>query len=142
MHLAQVNIGKMVAPIDSPMMRGFVDNLDLINNLAESSNGFVWRLKEESNNATSIRIFDDDFLIINLTVWKNIESLYEFVYRSDHSRFLKRRSEWFERMSDMHMAMWYIEEGLHPTVDEALERLVYLRRSGESDHAFTFKYHK
>ncbi len=139
MHLAQVNIAKMIAPIDSPVMKGFVDNLDPINLLAESSPGFIWRLKEENNNATSIKIFDDEFLIVNMSVWESIDSLFQYVYKSDHTQFIKRKKEWFERIPEMHMALWFVLENHKPTVAEALERLVYLRSNQETPYAFTFK---
>jgi Domain of unknown function (DUF3291) len=138
-HLAQVNIGKIVAPMDSPQMSGFADNLDKINSLAEKSEGFIWRLKDESNNATSIKLFDDDFILINMSVWKNMESLYQYVYQSDHTDYLKRRKEWFVRMPEMYMALWYIPESHIPDSAEAVERLFYLRKNGESPFAFGFK---
>lgn len=138
-HLAQINIAKMLAPIDSPVMAGFVANLDNINALAERSDGFVWRLKDDSNNATSIKIFDDDFLIVNLSVWKNTDALFQFVYQSGHVEIFKRKKEWFERMPEMHMVLWYVPAGHLPTVDEAIERLTYLRSNGETPVAFSFK---
>jgi hypothetical protein len=138
-YLAQVNIAKMLAPIDSPVMAGFVANLDRINALAEDSEGFIWRLKDESNNATAIKIFDDDFLIINMSVWKNCEALFQFVYQSNHIEILKRRKEWFEKIPEMHMALWYIPAGHLPTVAEAVERLNYLRNYGETSFSFSFK---
>ena len=104
-HLAQINIAKILAPLDHPIMADFVANLDPINALAEESEGFVWRLKEENNNATSIKVFDDDFLIVNMSVWRNADALYEYVYRSNHVEIFKRRKEWFEKMKDMHMAL-------------------------------------
>jgi hypothetical protein len=138
-YLAQVNIAKMLAPIDSPVMAGFVTNLDRINALAENNAGFVWRLKDESNNATAIKIFDDDFLIINMSVWKNSETLFQFVYQSNHVEILKRRKEWFEKIPEMHMALWYVQAGHLPTVAEAIERLNYLRNYGETPFSFSFK---
>jgi hypothetical protein len=137
--IAQINIGKMLAPIDSPVMAGFVANLDHINALAENSKGFIWRLKDENNDATSIKIFDDDMLIINMTVWQHPEALFEFVYQSMHVEILKRRKEWFEKMTESYWASWYIPEMHLPTVEEAIERLVYLRAHGETPFAFTFK---
>src|SRR5688572_22166846 len=97
-HLAQLNIARMLAPIDSPVMADFVANLDRINSVAENSKGFVWRLKDDSNNATSIRIFDDDFLIVNMSVWQSVDALFRYVYNSDHTEIFKRRTEWFEKM--------------------------------------------
>jgi len=138
-HLAQLNIARALAPMDSPIMADFVANLDRINSLAESSDGFIWRLKDESNNATSIRIYDDDFLIVNMSVWKNGEALYRYVYQSDHVAIFKRRAEWFEKMPEMHMALWYVQRGSMPTVSDAIERLDYLRVHGESPYAFTFR---
>jgi len=123
MHIAQVNIARMLAPADSPVMADFVANLDRINALAESSIGFVWRLKSDDNNATSIKIFDDDYIIVNMSVWQNIDSLFEFVYRSAHVEIFKRRKEWFEKMMQMHMALWYVNPEHKPSTEEAKERL-------------------
>ncbi len=140
MHLAQVNIARMRAPIDSPIMADFVNNLDRINALAEDSEGFVWRLKDEvSNDATSISIFGDNFLIVNMSVWENVQCLLDFVYQSDHVEVFKRRKEWFEQMEEKHMANWYIKYGRFPTVEDAVERLEYIRKFGETPYAFSFK---
>ena len=138
-YLSQINIAKMQAPIDSPLMADFVANLDNINALAENTEGFVWRLKEDNNNATSIKIFNDDFLIVNMSVWENVDVLFQFVYQSNHVEIFKRRKEWFEKMQEMHMALWYIPEGHLPTVAEATERLSYLRSNGETPYSFSFK---
>ncbi|MEN9571191.1 MAG: hypothetical protein RL172_2422 [Bacteroidota bacterium] len=140
-HLAQLNIAKMLAPLDSPVMADFVDNLDRINLLAEQSDGFVWRLKEESNNATGVKIFDDDFLIVNLSVWQSRDALFKYVYQSGHAAIFKRRKEWFEKMKEMHQVLWHIPAGTVPTVAEARDRLLYLRTHGETPAAFTFKKH-
>ena len=139
MQIAQINIAKMKAPLDSPIMAEFVNNLDRINALAEKSKGFVWRLKDENNNATSIRIFNDDYLLVNMSVWKDIESLMGFVYESDHVKIFKRRKEWFDSMTEIHMAIWYIENGHYPSELEAKGRLEYLRAHGESPYSFSFK---
>jgi hypothetical protein len=138
-HLAQINIAKMLAPIDSPVMTEFVANLDRINALAENSTGFVWRLKDDTNNATSIKVYDDDFIIVNMSVWNSIEALFEFVYKSQHLEVFKKRHAWFEKMSQMHMVLWYIPIGHLPTVNEAVERLDHLRIHGETPFAFSFK---
>lgn len=138
-YLAQVNIAKMLASIDSPVMAAFVDNLDRINATAENSKGFIWRLKDDSNNATSIKIFDDDFLIVNMSVWDTAESLFQFVYQSNHMEVFKRRREWFEKMPEMHMAQWYIPEQHLPSVNEAVDRLLYLRAHGETPFSFSFR---
>ena len=138
-HLAQLNIARMVAPIDSPVMADFVANLDRINTVAENSQGFIWRLKDDSNNATSIRIFEDDFLIVNMSVWQSADALFQFVYQSDHLQIFKRRTEWFEKMPEMHMVMWYVPEDSTPSVADAVERLTHLRLQGETPYAFSFR---
>jgi hypothetical protein len=139
MQLAQVNIARMLAPMDSPVMSDFVANLDPINRLAESSPGFIWRLKDDTNNATSIKVFDDEFIIINMSVWESVDSLFNYVYKSDHVRVFRRKPEWFEKMTEMHMALWFIEPGQYPTPQQAEERIIYLRENGETPYAFTFK---
>lgn len=139
MQLAQVNIAEMLAPINDPIMQDFVNNLDRINELAEQSDGFIWRLKDDEGNATAITVFDNLFLIINMSVWKNMEALYAFTYESDHVEILKRKKEWFHKMPRMHMAFWYVEDGHAPTAAEAKERLYYLQEHGETPYAFSFK---
>lgn len=139
MYLAQVNIAEMKAPINDPIMEDFVNNLDRINALAEQSKGFVWRLKGDENNATAIRVFDYDFLIINMSVWKDIDTLFDFTYNTAHVEILKRKKEWFHHMKQMHMACWYVEKEHYPTPDEAKERLNHIRKHGETPYAFSFK---
>jgi hypothetical protein len=121
-HLAQINIAKMLAPLDSPIMADFVANLERINEVAEASEGFVWRL-QDYGNATSIRIYDDDFLLVNMSVWKDVDSLFRYAYQSQHVEIFKRRKEWFEKMAQMHMALWFVPEDHHPSVEEATQRL-------------------
>jgi hypothetical protein len=138
-HLAEVNMGRILGSMDGPVMAEFAANLDRINALAESSEGFVWRLKDESNNATSIPVTDDPFLIVNLSVWRTIDDLFAYVYRSPHAEYVRRRAEWFERMREMMMAFWYVPAGHEPTVAEAMERVEHIRRNGPTPYAFTFK---
>ncbi|WP_041557745.1 DUF3291 domain-containing protein [Cellulophaga algicola] len=138
-YLAQINIAKMIDEIDSPVMVDFVDNLDNINALAENSKGFVWRLIEGENKATSIQVFDDHFMIVNMSVWQNIEALFKFTYASEHVEIFKRKKEWFHKMKEMHMAFWYVQEEIRPTLQQAKERLLYLQKHGETPYAFTFK---
>src|SRR6478735_8154955 len=138
-YLAEVNIARMLAPLDSPVMAEFVANLNPINELADKSEGFIWRLKDDSNNATSIKVYDDDFIIVNMSVWKNIETLFEYTYRSNHADFFKKRKNWFEKMPEMHFALWYVPIDRQPTIAEAIERLEYLRKHGETPYAFSFK---
>jgi hypothetical protein len=140
MHLAQFNIAEALAAMDSPAMADFINNTNRINALADEHPGFVWRLKGEySDNAYSIKAFDNEFMLVNMSVWKDRESLFNYVYQSRHIEVFKRRKEWFEKMPKMHMVLWYLEEGHIPTVEEGIERLDYLREHGESAHAFSFK---
>lgn len=140
-HLAQVNIGRLNAPIDHPDIAEFKDALDTINALAESSPGFVWRLQDDVGNATSIEVDPGDELVIpNMSVWRSVESLSEFVYRSDHTPFLRRRREWFQRFGSTFMALWWVPDGHRPTLDEAKERLSILDREGPTPEAFTFRH--
>ena len=138
-HLAEINVGRILGPMDSAIMQEFAANLDPINALAESSEGFIWRLKDDSNNATSIPVTADALLIINLSVWRNIDDLFTFTYKTAHTEYLRRRGEWFERLKDMHMAMWYVPAGHVPSVTEAMERIAYIRAHGPTPYAFTFK---
>jgi hypothetical protein len=137
-QLAQVNIGRLRAPIDSPAIRDFVDNLDRINALAESQPGFVWRLVGEGNNATDVRAFDDPLMAINLSVWDSLDPLAAFVYRTAHREIMRRRREWFEPM-DLYMTLWWVPSGHRPTPAEALTRLQRLERLGPTADAFTFR---
>ncbi len=139
MQLAQINIGRILAPMGSAVMKEFEDNLDHINALAEKSPGFVWRLKDENNNATSIKAFDDNYILINMSVWESVDALFNFVYRSQHTDFLKRRPEWFSRLEEMHMALWYIEKSAYPDIPQAVDRLEHIRAHGETPYAFSFR---
>jgi hypothetical protein len=138
-HLAQLNIARFKAPMDDPSMAGFVEQLDPINALADGWPGFVWRLQTEEGNATAIHAFDDDLMLVNMSVWESIEALREFVYRSGHLDVMRRRREWATRMAEAHMCLWWIPAGAIPTVDEAKERLDHLREHGPTVRAFTFK---
>jgi hypothetical protein len=137
-HLAQLNIGKIKYPLDDPRMAEFVENLARINALAESSSGFVWRLQDDNGNATSITAYDDPAILVNMSVWQSVEALKSYIYQSDHSEFLRRRHEWFERIMP-YMVMWWVPAGHLPTVEEAKERLAYLEQHGETPYAFTFR---
>ncbi len=139
-QLAQINVARMKGvSIDDPVMKEFVDNLDKINSLAESSKGFVWRLKDESNNATHLNPYSDEQVIINISVWETIEDFESFVYRSFHTDFLRRRKEWFHLYGKAYTAMWWIPAGQFPTVQEATEKLDLLQRNGASENVFDFK---
>ena len=138
-HLAQVNIAKMLAPIDSPVMADFVDNLERINQLADKSPGFIWRLKDDAGDATSIKVFADEFIIVNMSVWDSIEALFSFTYQSEHVEIFKRKKEWFHKLTDAHMALWHIPACHLPSTDEAKKRLGYIKMNGETPYAFTFR---
>jgi len=141
-HLAQVNIGRSITPFEDPAMAGFVARLVEINALADRAPGFIWRLQGEGGDATYLRPYDDDRILINLSVWESIEDLKAFVYRSAHLELIKQRHQWFEKFDGFYMALWRIEAGHIPTVEEAKERLEYLRQNGESEFAFTFQFER
>ncbi|MFC8718214.1 DUF3291 domain-containing protein [Kitasatospora sp. NPDC057198] len=140
-HLAQVNVGRIVAPLDSPELAGFVSQLAEINALAERSPGFVWRMVDEAGaDATGLRPDqDDDLLQVNCSVWESAEALRAYVYRSDHLRVLARRREWFRPPTEAHQAMWWVPAGHRPTLAEAMARLTTLRTHGPGPDAFTFR---
>ena len=138
-QLAQINISRMIGVnINDPIMKEFVDNLDKVNNLAEQSEGFVWRLKDENNDATSFNPYNDEQVIINISVWQSIASLETFVYKTVHTDFLKRRKEWFQKFGKVTTAMWWISEGDFPSVENAVEQLDYLQKNGPSQKIFDF----
>ena len=140
MHLAQLNIGRLRAPMDDPRIDDFRENLDPVNALAEASPGFLWRLQDDAGNATGIKPFGDDLEIVNLTVWESIDALADFTYRSGHTEFLRRRREFFEAPTEPILCLWWIPEGTIPTVEDAIARLVHLRAHGPSPTAFTFRH--
>ena len=137
-QLAQVNVARLRAPLTDPLLEDFVRNLDPINALADQSPGFVWRLQSDAGDATSIRVFDDDMIIVNLSVWEDVDALKAYVYESQHRAFLRRRKEWFERFEGAYYALWWVPPGHRPTPEEAMERLEVLQREGESPHVFSF----
>ncbi len=137
-HIAQLNIGELAAPLESPQLAGFVDNLEAINALAERTPGYVWRLQTEDGDATALRPFGDD-VIVNMSVWEDIDALFDYVYRSAHTPFLGRRKSWFKPMRDAFLVLWWVPVGHEPELDDALQRLAHLRAHGPSPFAFTFK---
>ena len=140
LHIAQVNIGRMRAPLEDPVMAGFVARLDEINALADRSPGFVWRLKTEAGNATYLRPYDDDRILFNMSVWESIEQLKRYVYYTAHVEVLKRRHDWFEKFAGAYTALWWVPQGHRPGIDEAKKRLAHLDAHGPSAFAFTFKH--
>jgi uncharacterized protein DUF3291 len=138
-HLAQINVGKMVAPQGDPVVQPFFDALDAVNALAEASPGFVWRLVGEGNSATDIHATVDPLLLLNMSVWTDADSLFAFVYRSSHTPVMAQRRNWFARFDGSHQALWWIPAGTIPTINDGLSRLWHLDRFGPTPHAFTFK---
>lgn len=138
-HLAQINIARMIgSSVDDPIMKEFKDNIDAMNALAEESPGFVWRLKDEYGDATNFNPFGDDQIIVNMSLWEDIESLQAYAYKSAHGTFIKRRKEWFQKFGKPYTALWWVEAGTEPTLKDAAARLTYLQEFGPSVKAFTF----
>ena len=136
-ELAQLNIGRILAPLDTPQLADFVGGLEHINALAEAAPGFVWRLKDEENDdATSFRIFEDDWILVNMSVWQSPETLRAFVYDDEHRSYLRRRREWFERLDEAVTVLWWVPAGHTPTIAEARDRLEHLRKHGVTEYAF------
>ncbi len=137
--LAQLNIGRLLAPTDHPDSKGFMDALDPINALADAAPGFVWRLQTEDGNATALRPYDDDLMIVNMSTWASLEALAEFVYGDEHRAIMVQRRQWFERM-DVYQVLWWVPAGHTPSVDEAKARLALLEANGPTPEAFTFRH--
>ncbi|HEV3344193.1 MAG TPA: DUF3291 domain-containing protein [Pirellulales bacterium] len=138
-ELAQLNIGVIKGPMDSPVMAEFAANLQRINAVAEQSTGFVWRLQTEEGDATSIRPFENENLLVNMSVWRDVESLNKYVYSSAHVDVMRRRREWFERMNEAYLVLWWVRAGHRPGIPEAIARLELLRAAGPTAEAFTFR---
>jgi hypothetical protein len=138
-HVAQYNIATLVAPLDDPQNADFIANLERINTLGDRSPGFVWRMKTDTGDSTSIRVRPDPLVLINFTVWESIEALFEYTYRSDHADVYRRRKEWFHHGEHPYLVLWWVPAGHIPGVEEAEERLAHLRDHGPTPHAFTFK---
>lgn len=138
-HLAQVNIARMLAPLDDPIMAGFVNRLPEINALAEGAPGFVWRLMTPAGDATSLRVFNDEWIIINMSAWESVEALYQYTYFSRHAEVYRKRADWFRKLDKHIFALWWIPAGHIPTPEEGKDKLEYLWTNGASPLAFTFK---
>ena len=145
--LAQINVGRLVAPLDSTQLADFVAALDPVNAVADAAPGFVWRLQTEDGNATALRAFEEDAegadggILVNMSVWESVEALAAYVYADAHIAVLRRRREWFERMNDAYTALWWIPRGHIPTIREAEDRVKHLRAHGPTPHAFTLRVH-
>jgi len=138
MQLAQLNVARLLAPIDSPQLVDFVAQLDEINALAEGSPGFVWRFEGDAREGSTSAPGDEE-LIINLSVWASSEALFDYVYRSAHKSVMTRRREWFAKAADMHMVLWWVPAGHWPDIAEAMQRLAELNAKGPSPAAFSFR---
>ncbi|TVT49664.1 DUF3291 domain-containing protein [Amycolatopsis rhizosphaerae] len=143
-ELAQVNIARLLAPLTDPQLAGFVAALDPVNALADAAPGFVWRMQTEDGNATSVRAFewdagDSSGVIVNMSVWRSVEDLAEFVYSDEHREVLRRRREWFERMREAVTALWWVPAGHRPDTAEAEDRIRHLRAHGPTPYAFTLR---
>lgn len=139
MHLAELNVGRLVAPTDDPRVAAFMAALDMVNGLGKRMPGFVWMMEgsgEPATGNTEAKIGGDPQYVSNLTVWDSVEALEAFVWKTVHARFYARRAEWFQVLGAMHFVMWWVAGGHRPTLDEGLERLEHLRAHGSSDHAF------
>lgn len=139
-ELAQLNVARLAAPLESPQLADFVANLDRINALAEDSPGFVWRLQTDDGNATGLRPFGDEMLV-NMSVWADVELLKRYVYETAHVEIMRRRKDWFEVMTEAYTVLWWVRAGHRPTVEEARARLETLRTKGPSPEAFSFRQH-
>jgi hypothetical protein len=133
-----LNIGKMKGPLDSPLLADFVSSLDRINALADTSAGFVWRLQTAEGDATAMRPLGEDTLV-NMSVWRDVAALRNYVYRSGHVDVMRRRKEWFEHMAAAFVVLWWVPKGHRPTIQEAISKLELLRSIGPSENAFTFR---
>lgn len=138
-HIAQINIGRAVGPVDGPQLAGFMALLDPINALADNSPGFVWRMQDEAGNNTSLRPYDDERIIVNMSTWESVDALWDFVYNSAHVEIFRRRREWFERFESTYLGLWWVPAGTIPTVEDAKLRLASLDEHGPTPYAFTFK---
>lgn len=138
-RLAQLNIATLKAPLDSPLLADFVANLDRINRLAEQSPGFEWRLQDEGGDATALRPFGDQ-VVVNMSVWRDVQALSDYAFKSAHVEIMRRRREWFERMGEAYAVLWWVPHGHQPSLSEAAERLALLQTHGPSAQAFTFKH--
>ena len=141
-QLAQLNIARAIAPLDSEPLASFMAAIDGVNALADAAPGFVWRLEEDDDEhpgATGIRAYEDPWLIVNLSVWESREALWDFAYGGGHLEVLRRRREWFSALGEAHLVLWWVPAGTIPSVENAVTRLDHLREHGSTPRAFTFK---
>ena len=137
-ELAQMNVALPVGPLDSPVMAEFMASLDRVNALADAAPGFAWRLQDDAGNATALRPMGED-VIVNMSVWRDVEALSDYVHKSGHVEYLKRRREWFQRITEAYVVLWWVPKGHRPTMEEGVARLMKLRADGSTPDAFTFR---
>lgn len=137
-HLAQINIATLRAPLTDPLLHGFTSQLERINALADGAPGFIWRLQTADGDATALRPYDDDRVLVNLSVWQTPEALKDYVYRGDHVQLVRQRVTWFHRPTGPIYALWWIAAGTLPTVVEGQRRLELLQAQGDTPDAFSF----
>lgn len=143
--LAQVNVSRLLAPLDSPLLADFMAALDEVNADGDAAPGFLWRLQTEDGNATAVRAFgwdvaDSHGVIVNLTTWSSVEALGAFVYSGRHLEIMRRRREWFQGAAEATTALWWLPAGVRPSTDEAETRVRHLRAHGPTPTAFTFRH--
>ncbi len=137
-HLAQLNIADAKAPQTSTVMRGFVDRLDEIHLLADNTKGFIWRYQNEEGDDVGERIFDNPLMLINMSLWEDVDTLRQFVYKSIHKELIQSKGDWFNKMPEMHQVLWWVPAGHIPSLQEAKDKLDLLRDIGPSAEAFSF----
>lgn len=137
-HLAQLNIARLLAPIDSPQLAEFVAQLNTVNAVADAADGFVWRLQSDDGDATAFRPFGEDTLV-NMSVWRDLESLRGFMSDERHLAVMRRRRDWFELMQSAHLVLWWVPVGHIPDAEEARQRLEMLNANGPTPEAFHFR---
>jgi Domain of unknown function (DUF3291) len=138
-EVAQLNIGRLKAPTDDPLVTGFMEALEPINAIADEAPGFVWRLQTEDGDATAIRPYEDDLMLVNMSTWASVEALGDFVYRTAHRDVMAQRRQWFEKLDEVYTVLWWVPAGHRPSTDEAKERLAHLAEHGPTSEAFTFR---
>ena len=138
-QLAHANIARMLGALEDPVMAGFVDRLEPLNALADTSPGFVWRLQDEAGDATAVRVFDDERILFNMSVWESIEALENYAYSSAHVEAVRARASWFEHRDRPNLVLWWVAAGELPTVEDARARFDLLWAQGPTPEAFTFR---
>lgn len=138
--LAQLNIGRLLAPLESDQLSGFVAALEPINALADAAPGFIWRLTgADGDDATSERFFGETDLLLNMSVWRDLAALNDFVFRGPHVEVMRQRRSWFFPMTELYTALWWVPADVRPTIADAEERLLHLREHGPTEYVFNFR---